>query len=383
MALQPSFLPEARRLLTLAQTDKSAATAQLGALSLEEQAIMVCEAPLAVRAHLLYLTPSPEGVIPLLPEAELCFTVKAVGLADASWILEHATPRQIVAGIDLDTWRGVERDLQSMDQWLAAFAEAGEETLVRTAQSLDPEMIVLYLRDHVHVMLDPKDEEWQAPEGAQTLDGQFYFLATKEGDDLAPLMQLLHSLFRNDYWLYFRMLQGVVWELEPELEEWALRWRTGRLEDMGFPSWDEAMRIYGFIRAERRADVDRDNDALDISEWALPVSMSALPTSAESQHSVFRAVVDLDDRERHAFFYAFVGTANKIAVADRMPLGEPETLPAAIEKAAVVVSQGLDYVATENGLSAADTLRSVPLERLYRVGASLHPEHLPPRGEED
>ena len=378
MAEMPSLLPQARQILKVAETDKRAAEDVLAALTLEEQVAMVCEAPLSVRARLLELTPVPELVIPLIPEAELCFTVKAVGLADASWILEHATPSQIVAGIDLDAWLGIERDVACLDQWIAAFAEAGEDTLVKTTQSLDAELVVLYLREHVHVMLDPKDEEWQPPEGAQTLDGQFYFLAKKPGDDLAPLVRMLDSLFRNDYWLYFRMLQGVIWEMPTELEEWSLRWRTGRLEDLGFPSWDEAMRIYGFVRPNRRADVEADNDALDISEWALPVSMSALPASAESQHSVFRAVADLEETERHAFFYAFVSIANKIAVADRMPLGEPETLPGAIEKAAQVVSLGLDYVASENALSAADTLRRVPLERLYRVGASLHPEHLPP-----
>ena len=196
---------------------------------------LTCETPAAQRGRLLELTPVPEKVIPLLPEAELCFTVKAVGLADASWILEHATPRQIVAGIDLDTWRGLDRDLVSMDQWITAFAEAGEETLVRTAQSLDAELIVLYLREHVHVMLDPKDEEWQAPDGAQTLDGQFYLLAKRPDDDIAPLLSMLDALFRNDYWLYFRMLQGVIWEMPTELDEWALRWRTGRLEDIGLP----------------------------------------------------------------------------------------------------------------------------------------------------
>jgi hypothetical protein len=381
MELRTSPTPEARKILTLARADKRAAEDALAALSLEEQVAIVCEAPLPLRAGLLELTPMPEHVIPLIPEAELCFTAKAVGLADASWILQHATPHQIVACVDLDTWRGISRDLQSMDSWIATFAEAGEEALVRTAQSLDAELVVLYMREHVDVMIDPKDEEWQAPEGAQTLDGQFYFIAKKADDDLGPLMQLLHGLFRRDYWLYFRMLQGVIWELESDLEEWSLRWRTGRLEDLGFPSWDEAMRIYGFVRKERRADIAEGVDALDISEWALPVWMSALPATTDSQHSVFRVVAELTESERQAFFYAFVAIANKIAIADRMPLGEPETLPSAIEKAAIVVSGGLDHVAGENGISGVEALRRVALERLYRVGASLNPEHLPPLSE--
>lgn len=378
MEVRSPRLPEARRILTLARTEKQAAQDALAALSLQEQVAMVCEAPLGMRAQLLELTPVPEQVIPLIPEAELCFTAKVVGLHDASWILEHATPHQIVACVDLDSWRGILRDPESMDSWIAAFAEAGEEPLVKAAQSLDAELLVLYLREHVDVMVDPKDEDWQPPEGAQTLEGQFYFAAKKPSDDVAPLMKLLDSLFRRDYWLYFRIMQGVIWELESDLEEWSLRWRTGRLEDLGFPSWDEAMRIYGFIRPERRADIPPSVDALDISEWALPVWFSELPATSDSQHSVFRAVAELEDAERQAFFYAFIGIANKIAIADRMPLGEPETLPNAIEKAALVVSGGLDHVASENAMPAVDTLRRVPLERLYRVGASLNPGHLPP-----
>lgn len=379
MEVRSSALPEARRILSLARKEKRAAQEVLASLSLEEQVALVCEAPVEMRAELLELTPVPEQVIPLIPEAELCFIAKAVGLADASWILEHATPQQISACVDLDAWRGIVLDPRSMDSWMAAFVEAGEDTALRAVQSLDPELVVLYLRDHVDVMLDPKDEEWQAPEGAQTLEGQFYFLAKNPGDDLAPLMSLLHSLFRRDYWLYFRMMQGVVWELESDLEEWSLRWHTGRLQDHGFPSWDEAMRIYGFIRPERLAELGPDIAALDVSEWTLPVWMSELPATTDSKHSIFRALNELDEAERRAFFYSFLAMANKVAVADRMALGEPETLPKAIEKAAEVVSRGLDHVATENSLSLADTLRRVTLERLFRVGASLDPKHLPAR----
>ena len=51
-----------------------------------------------------------------------------------------------------------------------------------------------------------------------------------------------------------------------------------------------------------------------------------------------------------------------------MALGEPETLPAAIEKAADVVSRGLDHVAAENSLSAADTLFSDLLGLPFALG---------------
>jgi hypothetical protein len=371
MDIRPSLLPEARRLLKLAREDKAAAEHAVASLSLEAQATLICEAPPSHRNKLLELTPEPEAVIPLIPVAELCFTAKALGLWDASWILEHATSEQIVACLDLDAWSNLTPDREALESWLAALAEAGEEPLLRAVQSIDPELIVLYLRDKVNVYLIPKDESLDLPEGAQTLEGQFYLVPKKAGDDIATLLHMLHALFRNDYWLYFRMLQGVIWELEVELEEWALRWRTGRLEDLGFPPWDEAMRIYGYLRPGERSRIPQDIQPLDVREWHLPVWMPELPVAAESRHSLFRAAGELEADERRAFFYAFVAIANKVAVADALDLGDSETLQLAIDKAASTTSRGLEYLAVENGLQLPDVLRRVTLERLFRVGTSL------------
>lgn len=365
---------DARRVLDLATRDRRAAGQALAELSLEDQVGLVCQAPVGRRASLLELTPEPERVVPLIPVAELCFTARAVGLADASWLLEHATPEQIVACVDLDAWSGLTPDQAAMGEWLATLAEAGPETLLRAAQSLDAEMMVLYLREHAEVYLDPADDEWEPPDGCQTIDSQFHFRARTANDDLAPLVALLHALFRDDYWLYFRLMQGVIWEMESDLEEWSLRWRTGRLGDLGFPSWDEAMRIYGYVRPENRADIPDNVDPLAVSEWMLPVWIESLPAAADSPHAIFRAAADLDDGERRAFFYAFVALANKVAVADAMPLSDVETLPNAIEKVAVVASHGLEYIAQECSLTLPDVLRRLTLERLFRVGASIDPE---------
>lgn len=379
MEHRSDVIPAARGLLKLARQDPARAALEMATLSPAEQVAAVCEAPLALRGAILELLPVPEHVIPLLPEAELCFTCKQLGVHDSAWILALATNEQILACVDLDAWRGLSLNVGDLGHWLASLAEAGDETLIRAAQSLDPELLALYLRAHADVELKPPgDEDWEPADGAQTLEGQFYFRALRAGDDLAPLLKLVHILFQKDYWLYFRMMQSVKEELPTEMEEWALRWRTGRLEDMGFPSWDHSMRIYGYLRPERLADIPIEVQGLRISEWALPIWISDLPAAASAGHSIFRAAGSLDPEERQAFFYAFIALANEVAVADRLNLGDAETLPGTIGKAAAVSSRGLEHVAVENDLSLSETLRRVPLERLFRVGVNLAPEGIRP-----
>ena len=374
MASAPLDSDESRRLLALTRSDREAASSSLASLSRDEQVALVCEAPLSQRAEVLGLLPQPEEVIPLLPEAELCFTVKAVGLHDAAWILACATPEQLVAAVDLDAWRGYEIDVETLGEWVAALAEADGNTLLRATQALDAELLVILLRSRTTVVQKPTDDDgWQPPANAQTLEGQFYFVTKGESDDAAELVTLLRGLFQEDYWSYFRLMQGAIWELDSDCEEWALRWRAGRLQDLGFPPWDDAMSVYRFIAPEDRAQIPEAERPLDVEAWQLPVWLPDLPEAADSQHRIFRAIAALDEEERRAAFYAFVAVANKVAVADRMALSDAESTPQAIDKAARFISEGLVHVAKERGLSEPDTLRRATLERLFRVGANLDP----------
>ena len=87
-----------------ARNDRDGAQAELDDLALDAQVALVCETPLAMRGALLGLASDPAPIIEALPEAELCFTAKAIGLHDASWVLASATPEQLVACVDLDAW---------------------------------------------------------------------------------------------------------------------------------------------------------------------------------------------------------------------------------------------------------------------------------------
>jgi hypothetical protein len=134
------------------------------------------------------------------------------------------------------------------------------------------------------------------------------------------------------------------------------------------------MRIYGFLRPERMADVPDDDSALDFESWALPVWMSELPGERSDERALFRATREVGAEERSAVFYALIALANRVAVADRMDLGDPESLPGAIDKATRFASDGLEHIAAASGLPLDETLRRVPIERLFRVGTNLDRE---------
>lgn len=371
MPLQQAPAREAQRILDLARHDRNSARAELRALTVDEQVALVCELPMAARTRLLDLLPAPEQVIPALPEAELCFTAKAVGLADAGWILEYATNEQLQACLDLDIWRDHALDPATLGLWLNALDDAGEETLVRAARNIDTELLYLFLRSRIAAELKPNEEGWEPEAGSQTLEGQFYFRALAEADDIAMVTRMLRGLFEHDYWLYFRMLQALTCEDPIENEEYALRWRNGRLEDLGFPTWEEAMRIYGFLRPAQRVALPAEALALATEGWHLPVWIPRLPVGADARHLVFRAAAGLGEAERRAFFFEFVALSNQVAVADRMPLGDAESTPQAIEKAARVSSRGLELLAKHHASDAVSMLRRVPVTWLFRVGASL------------
>jgi len=368
-----------RRLLHLARRDKAAAEEALAKLPVEAQVATVCETPLEDRGRILGLLPDAGAVVPYLPPAELCFTVKAIGLADAAWLLETATPEQTVAALDLDAWSGTELDRVTANEWLQAYARTSQDAQLRALESLDDEVIMLTLRERIGVEQEPDEkEDWSPPDGSQTLEGKFHYWALRDDDDLEDITILLKTLFERSYWHYFRLMLAVRWELTADSEEWALRWRTGRLEDLGFPTWDDAMQVYRFLGPEQRQALPPEVRPIEIGAWQLPVWIPQLPEVGGVGDRIFHAIGELPEDARRASFYAFIALANRVAVADRMPLGDAESTPKAIAKAARIASEGLAHVASENGLSDTEVLERASLDHLFRVGANLDPENARP-----
>jgi hypothetical protein len=356
--------PSGSELLRLARRDRDAARARLRELSDEQQADAARGLRPAARVEFLMLLDHPERVVPLLPEAELVHTIRAGGMGDAAWLLELATPEQRVACFDLDCWRGGRLELERAREWLDALIEAGRETLVRGLNEIDLELLLVVLRGEAEVSVVGKEDE--PPDGAFTVDGVVYFRVP----DGSPhrVHAIVSAAFADTPALYWLIAQGMLFELTSESEEYALRWRNRRLGDLGFPERDDAMLVYRPLAPEKVEDFGNH----EVGSAALERAFD-LPVQLEGT-LLAEALAALDPRLAADLVGYVLAVANWIAIADELPLSEPESIPRALRKAVRGIDRGLRELVSLRNQPPAEVLARTRPRDLFRVGATLDPD---------
>ncbi|MDO9043316.1 MAG: DUF6178 family protein [Desulfocapsaceae bacterium] len=233
-----------------------------------------------------------------LEPLEAYYIVREIGLDQALPILLELSPEQLEACVDLDCWNRYDFAVDSLDEWLTAFALAGPETLARSFSSLDYVVQLLFLAQTVTVydpdtdQVPPEDEGKDTPR-APTPDG-FYLLDVKT--DLALKIHpftLLDALYQYDPIAAHRLLSDVRVDLPMQIEEEALRFRNGRMQDIGFVPPEEAAVL--FSRPSIRQPLPRPQKPIDSALTRLP-SVYAGPLSATTL--LQQALSLITDKER-------------------------------------------------------------------------------------
>ncbi|HSI05617.1 MAG TPA: DUF6178 family protein [Myxococcota bacterium] len=203
---------------------------------------------LSRRADKLMEAPDLREQVQALEPLEAYFIVKEVGLESALPILRAATADQLQAFVDLDCWHGDQPDPVELDAWLSAFAADGMEALASAFTSLDQELQVWFLAETMHVYEaegdDPVPEPARDARRFNTPD-RLFVIDVKPGyeGELDPLV-LVDALYRQDLEEAYKSLVAARWELASTLLEDAYRFRSGRVEDMGFPARGEALALF-------------------------------------------------------------------------------------------------------------------------------------------
>lgn len=348
-------------LLRLARVSRDAARKKLRGLAGEEQARACLELRPEVRAEFLMLLDHPEHVVPLFGDAEVCVTVRGSGMTDGAWLLELATPGQWQACFDLDCWKGPRLELERTAEWIDALIEAGPETLASAVAETDSEIWVLLLRSMAAVAVIGKEET--PPDGSFSVDGVVHF-TPHEGSDPSRVQQLARALAAHNPGEYWRLVYGALFESPSEMEEYALRWRSGRLADLGFPEREQALRVYARLHPD-------EAPVLDVStHGAALVPTRTLPRQLQGS-LVGESLRKLSpDRAGEVLGY-LLAVANALAVADELVLSDPETVPLALEKAVRGIDVGLRELARVRGRPPEEVLdHTLPFD-LFRIGATL------------
>jgi hypothetical protein len=286
-----------------------------------------------------------------------------------------ALPEQIQGFLDLDLWA---RDRLSMPRvlaWMDALAELSRSGLARAIRALDEELIALVVAREARVYdrgvgEAPDDESrfiaYQTPDAAFTVE-----LRTTSATAARTIERFLARLYDADPDLARAILIDAKWGTTAELEEESLRWRTARLADLGFPSYDEALGVY------RRIDLaELAPPAGSPGAEPVPSEPAALPVpfaDAFGNDSLLeRALAEIDDPGTLArVSAALVALLNRVLVADRVDPAEVDDVREVTARARDTLSLGLDHATGGDVAAARAILERTPLVDVFRGGVSL------------
>jgi hypothetical protein len=317
------------------------------------------------RLDLILDAPDPGALVRALPADELYFTIREVGLADAVELVQLASARQFRVFLDLDGWRNGHLDPSRVLPWLrAARVGALQEPkkaaqLARKMRALDQELIFLLLRGaiRIHDLRADDDPLIESEEFLKTPDNQYAVEFLVEGTEYVAIRGLLEDLEAEDPFKLSRLMAALTWELPSDLEETALRWRQGRLADLGYPTLEEALSWYARPPAGPSQPPGHPDRAPGF--FLAPLAGGSL---------LSRAAATLGPDDRRALELQLVTASNAVLVADGIDPADVERLRGAVEGARAMVELGLARLAGEDLPRAAELLLTVPVKRLFQEG---------------
>jgi hypothetical protein len=323
------------------------------------------------RLDLLLDQPDPRAVVRALPADELYHAIQDAGLADASDVVQLASPEQFRTFVDLDAWRGGEVDPMRLVPWLrvARGAHSGADrdddldAWREKLAALDPELVSLLLRSalRIHDLEEDEDPDFESERFMRTAEGRYIIEFLPDGADYVSVRRLIDDLYERDSFMAGRILSAVRWELVSDLEEHALRWRDGRLADLGYPTFEEA--LAWFARPATRGEAPA----------GLPAGLPDRPpgfwlASFRRETLLDRAAARLPRGAVERFESEALAAANAAIVADRVDPSDPEAVRTAVESARTMLELGLESLSGGDVGAAALALESTPLKSVFQRG---------------
>jgi len=357
-------------LLTLPEDPKEAQRV-FQSLPVQNQLELVLRSRGKERLHTLFLSEHPEELVQSLPEQEIFLTVKEVGEKDCLDLISLTTPEQFQYLLDIEFWKRDQLDPEKVLHWIEILLESGDQKVVQFIRTTDLEFVALTLKKFIRVtLLEGEHTESMDRIPLFTLD-QFYFIDFKGVKTREVFEPFLKTFYRVDSKGYRRLMEALISELESGLEETGYRLRNGRLNDYGFPDFEEALEIYQFINP----DTLMKGEGLPATE-APEASKRESATYYLTFHNegpFFSAILSRIDnpQEQDRLKQEITTLCNKAILAEAIDLSNISGMERVVKKAYHYLNLGLQYLSGEEEKRALEILCSLPIQKIFQCGVSL------------
>jgi len=337
-----------------------------------ERAVKVLEMAPEKRFHSILGDPDPAGLVKALPPQEFWITIKRTGVNDSLELLELTSDEQLIFLQDIECWIGDKLDPKRTLGWFEQLIGCGPEKVVQWLRAVDADTFIVALQQFMRVTkpdegADPHQFADTLP--PYTLDNVYYlhFFDEKHRDIVG---QILSQLAQLRFDLYARMMEGMVWEVGPEMELQARRWRDGRLGDLGVPTLDEAMVIYQYLDEVRFNSLPAKSSPVAPEEGHAP---PRFPMMAHGQRLLLMEALSIipPGKSFDGIVMELAHLANRVVVADTLDMSDANHVTKAVSKVGAVLSMGLETLAGKNVAAAADLLSHKWLLHIFQVGYGL------------
>ena len=317
------------------------------------------------RMDLILSDPDAKRLAAAMQPQEFFWLMMEIGEQDALGLLQVASPEQCIFILDMELWDGSTFSEEKACRWLAYFMEGGEARVHELLRHLDFEFLQLFLGRELTVgggVGDLSEDEERFDDYDLTLDGVF-LLSFKNPKHSQVVGSFLTMLVKLDNPLYTALMEGIKGDIDLELEEQIQRFRTGRLEDLGFPPLDEALSIYARVNPAT-FELHDDKELLrSAGECG-----GLIPIPAREDTLLFRALALADSEP---LFEELNYLVNSALVAQGDAFAELESMTGVLQRVCGYLNIALEQLSGGDEPKAAKLLGGEALKRLFQLGYSI------------
>ncbi len=327
------------------------------------------------RMRLLSVLERPKDLVHAVPEEEVYWTIKEIGVNKSLPLLKMSSDDQLHFLCDIEWWDGENLNPKRMYTWLKALTRCGDAKVSQWLRMLDFDLLALTMRKFIRVYKphdDYIDDYGEAVDSLPlfTFDGAYFIhFFRKETTDI--MRRILAILCGLDLALYRKLMEYIIWGIESELEYETFKTSQQRLEMKGIPEYDDARLIYRFIPQKERTHLPQ-KDA--ITRQSKNIQKSFYPLRLGGRPDLFLTTI-LEQIEDYAVIedlsMSLARVANKVLVADRLGFNNMTTFKNKLAKTTGFINIGLETLSERDEDCAEHALKNLWMDHIFQVGWSV------------